>query len=1582
MGCESMKSDIECCEEYLFSIVMAVYNSESYLTESISSVINQSINFTKNIQLILVDDGSTDDSKNILLNYQRLYPNNIVVLSQENQGRANARNLGLQHVKGKYVNFLESDDILSDNTLEEVYSFFKKNTGINIVSIPRFLFERINGHEKLNYMYYSDRVIDLTKEPNNPLMSVSSVFIDSSLIKDNNYSFDSMDYSDDSLFINELLLKELKFGVINNVKYFYRQRLTLNGIHDTISFSDYYYCDRFKEFHEKIISECIELNGEVPDFIQFSLLYDLKCLFIKSHLNLSSFENHSKFFINIHNILQHIDIQNIEDNLLLDNNFKKLFLILKNKNYKSKFNDFRSLIESVSDEKLLWDIVKVSIIIPVYNVEKYLEECLWSVVTQSLKEIEIICINDGSTDDSLRILNDFAKNDSRIRIISKENGGQAIARNIGINEAIGDYIGFVDSDDFIKSNMFEIMYGNVCDGNLDINMCKVSSFDDLDNTVNSSDWYYSLKCFDGFEKKIFNHLDTKEFTDEISVTPYNKLYKRDFIIKNKLYFPENLIFEDEAFFYDVYLKAERISIVDENLYSYRVNREGSTVSRDADNDYTDILRVFQKIREILKKYNLMDIYKKQVYNKFFHKCLARYSETSTNYRPNFWKMMKNDFESIIDFDFDVVDDSLSVDVVDDKISINDLELRVKDRIISLCTSEDYDEFRLKDTNKLFTIIMAVYNTEDYLDESISSVINQSIGFVHNVQLILVDDGSTDNSKNILLNYQELYPDNIIVLSKENGGQASARNLGLEYAKGKYVNFLDSDDYFSYHTLKEVYEFFMKYGDQVDVVSLPLIQFGRTNAPHALNYKFYETRVINLENNPNNPQLHISSSFIKRESLSGLKFPTTFMGSEDGHVILKVLLKKKAYGVLSSSKYFYRKREDFSSTLDEMVVNFNHYTPRLKFHFMELINYSIKNYGEVPLFLQYSLIYDLQWILNTPPNEIFKNDLEIEEFSLYLKNILSFIENHVILENFNIQNDILKKYLYTFKNNKVMICTDDNVILKSAELELDKLNIHKIWLDIVEIKEGSLVISGLFNSLFNRENISIIAVKKINNDSERFVGKYVKYTSRQDISFLPEIWQFNSNFDLNIPLYKNEKSTIELFVCYHKDGNTFNYDEENILKFKLPIGFNKFCSIAEDTNYIVSENNILLFKDNTFNISPFSFRNMVTLERGILKKFKNSNEEKFTDAFKLRQKYLISYPFVRLLKKFKSIYLFSDRIEMAGDNAEALFNYAIKQKDSNLKFFVIGKDSPDYLRLKGKKNVIVFNSLKHKLLYLFADKVISSHPDDEIFDPFFDNYKLYSNLVSSKKYFLQHGVTKDDISTWLRKFDKNISLITAVSKIEQDSFFDSENGYDDEIVSVLGFPRYDKLNNESTKKQILIMPTWVNRNMDENQFKSTEYFNRLYELLHDEQLVKLCNKYGYEIVFRPHPKLCDYLELFEVPNYIHVELDKSYAQLFNESALLITDYSSVAFDFAYLKKPVIYYQYYKYYNFDLDKSYFKYDKMGFGDVIRDKESLLKKINQYLANHCTMENKFIDRVTNFFEYDDDNNCKRNYDWINDH
>ena len=419
--------------------------------------------------------------------------------------------------------------------------------------------------------------------------------------------------------------------------------------------------------------------------------------------------------------------------------------------------------------------IKVSVIVPVYNVGNYLNECMDSIINQSLKDIEIICVNDGSTDNSLEILEEYAEKDSRVKVLTIENSGLSIARNYGIQYAQGKYIGFVDSDDYIDELMYEKLYSSCEQNNLDLAICKISLFDDKTREINNEMDYFNLNVFSGFDKKIFNSDDTKPFTCNINVNAYNKLYKRSLLMDNSIEFPPKLIFEDEVFFIKTYLYAKRISIVNEFLYYYRVNREGSITYLNKENNYVDMVNVYKKERNIFKQINKYDEYKLLLANRMIFLILIRFSQTSPRYKENFYNVLKEDLS----------------EVLEDKEIRDNLSLNVKKRVFKIIESENYQEFLELDQNKMFSIILICQDSASYLDAGINSLLNQYFSFESNIQLILIDNDSEDNTKTICHKYQQLYPDNIVFIQKENQMKKDILiDEAKDYVKSDYTIILD------------------------------------------------------------------------------------------------------------------------------------------------------------------------------------------------------------------------------------------------------------------------------------------------------------------------------------------------------------------------------------------------------------------------------------------------------------------------------------------------------------------------------------------------------------------------------------------------------------------------------------------------------------------------------------------------------------------------------------------------------------------------------------------------------------------------
>lgn len=249
--------------------------------------------------------------------------------------------------------------------------------------------------------------------------------------------------------------------------------------------------------------------------------------------------------------------------------------------------------------------IKVSIIIPVYMVEKYIDSCVKSVLAQTLKDIEVILVDDGSPDNCGKICDDYAKKDKRVKVIHQKNGKQGKARNEGVKIAKGEYMGFVDSDDVISPFMFEELYNKAKHTDSDIVMCDYYRF--LGAGKVSSKKSRIDKVF--FNKEVFDVCNLPFSPSRKSffciAVCWNKLFKRDFYLKN-VKFPEGVVFEDTSVMFDAFVKAERISVVNKKLYYYRItNKNSSSVSKDG------------KLFDLFKSLNLtLDNLEYSDYNKF------------------------------------------------------------------------------------------------------------------------------------------------------------------------------------------------------------------------------------------------------------------------------------------------------------------------------------------------------------------------------------------------------------------------------------------------------------------------------------------------------------------------------------------------------------------------------------------------------------------------------------------------------------------------------------------------------------------------------------------------------------------------------------------------------------------------------------------------------------------------------------------------------------------------------------------------------------------------------------------------------
>lgn len=299
--------------------------------------------------------------------------------------------------------------------------------------------------------------------------------------------------------------------------------------------------------------------------------------------------------------------------------------------------------EEVKQEEIILEqpisssqVPKVSVILPVYNVGKYLRQSLDSLINQTLKEIEIICVNDGSVDDSYEILEEYKAKDNRIKVIHKENKGTGAARNDGLRLASGECIGFVDPDDWVKPNMFERLYNLIKEKDLDIAMCMPDGYDEK-NAVNAPFPYFVDANFENIiDDRIFNWRDLSPFSYPMCV--WNKLYTKELFDKHNIEFAEGLDFEDHKVIFGTLLTAEKMFFIREKLYVYRFNREGSVLT-DNNRRLIDHIEIFNIVENLMKETNTFNLLREDFLTYKIHNILYYYSMIKDEFKSEYYENM-------------------------------------------------------------------------------------------------------------------------------------------------------------------------------------------------------------------------------------------------------------------------------------------------------------------------------------------------------------------------------------------------------------------------------------------------------------------------------------------------------------------------------------------------------------------------------------------------------------------------------------------------------------------------------------------------------------------------------------------------------------------------------------------------------------------------------------------------------------------------------------------------------------------------------------------------------------------------------
>lgn len=605
----------------LISVIIPIYNSQQYIYDCIKSIQEQTYS---NIEILMIDDGSEDNSKNICKEIGKT-DHRICIFAQAHKGVSAARNAGIKAANGKYLFFMDSDDMIHPELLETLYVLLEKSgAAIAIGNYCREI-EWLYGIAEgaMDRDICSEDVMTQTKDfvenisqyvylENKNLMQEflehGAGGIGGKMIRSIALRFKAFDENlivgEDTKLIYQLIIDGADAVVLYKNWYYYRshkdnasEKCDVESI-KSIYKSVRYICDKEKEegrlenavWYEEYIVKCLVnwkiINGQIHDqeiakFLK-EMMYNERRLYIFSKIHWYSKKDFYCILFSYQLFILERNLSNIWN--------EKRTIWLNKKNAKAK----KKKASWETEEKVWKNKEKVSVIIPMYNSESYIIRCIQSVINQSYSNLEIIVIDDGSTDSGLELCKKLSLTDGRIRIFSQDNKGVAKARNRGIDIAEGKYIFFLDSDDAIHPLLLEELVWQVEDKHADIALCEYAKLyavwmENVLEKLSDTDVRPQWRIIEGVESAEWFH---KEY--------YSSMMRVGILMCKEsvgmLRFDNSLSYGREALFlYSLIYKQLRIAYSAQEWYYHQLypNQEESLLESIKDERYFDIYRILR-----------------------------------------------------------------------------------------------------------------------------------------------------------------------------------------------------------------------------------------------------------------------------------------------------------------------------------------------------------------------------------------------------------------------------------------------------------------------------------------------------------------------------------------------------------------------------------------------------------------------------------------------------------------------------------------------------------------------------------------------------------------------------------------------------------------------------------------------------------------------------------------------------------------------------------------------------------------------------------------------------------------------------
>jgi glycosyltransferase involved in cell wall biosynthesis len=795
---------------------------------------------------------------------------------------------------------------------------------------------------------------------------------------------------------------------------------------------------------------------------------------------------------------------------------------------------------------------------------------------------------------------------------------------------------------------------------------------------------------------------------------------------------------------------------------------------------------------------------------------------------------------------------------------------------------------------LFTVVSAVYNVERYLPAFIAAIEAQDFD-LERLEVVAVDDGSTDGSLAQLKEWANRRPDLVRVVSQENAGQGAARNAGLELAQGTWVTFPDPDDVVDPNYFSTVAAF-IEANPTADMVAtnrwLWYDERDELRNDHPLETFFRYDRLVDLEGSDgrfhgSSPAAFFRLADIREHDLSyDARIRPNF---EDGHFCSLYLLhhERPQVGFLQSTRYHYRKRSDQSSSLGSSMTHPGRYTDVFTYGYLAILREAIRLRGEVPTWLKHFLCYEIAGYFAAAQNNsvaVLTDGPIVEQFHEHVRAVLAQAEPEK-----------------TLSHHEFRVAGHARLVTMHGYSETPWRD-GAVYLDKLDTGQQLVRARYRFTGAAPHEEIG-------NGDAP----SRPRHAKTRNINY------FGRTLMQERILWLRYRPDLRIRLDGVWQRLVFDQPEPAPPTKATPTMVRRYMVEKRRATY------------NPMRYLPT------------------------TRPDKIYRRLALSPP---VRKKYARSWVLMDRIHNAGDSGEILFKHIRANHPEINAWFVLAKESGDYDRLRKEGHgdrLVAHGTRQWRLLMANCEHLLASHADEPVVKP----PQILDFIEPQWRFtFLQHGVIKDDLSRWLNY--KSIDLFVTSTVPEYNSIAGELTTYPftTKETVLTGLPRFDRLREigqrypAEQRDLVLLTPTWrqwlvqdlavgsQERHLGEGVLAS-RFVQEWVGLLGDPELAQACERAGVRLAFLPHPNLEKLLPHLDLPPHV---MTLSYEgidvqELFARARVLVTDYSSIAFNAAYLDRPVVYFQ------FDAaevlagahvgQRGYFEYERDGFGPVVHDR-----------------------------------------------